>query len=67
MEFVEATGDVRFSIPHIQPSWNKLSIPALIELLAPEEPDAFSSVPVELAISQIKRMIADTERDILVA
>jgi Glycosyl transferase family 2 len=44
-----------------------LSIPALIELVAPEEPDAPSTVPVEVAIGQIERIISDTQRGILVA
>jgi Glycosyl transferase family 2 len=36
-------------------------IPAIIEALAPDEPDAVGSVPIELAMAQMKRMIADVD------
>jgi hypothetical protein len=36
-----------------------ISIPALIETLAPEEPDAMASMPIELALPAITQMIAD--------
>ncbi len=41
--------------------------PTLIELAAPEEPDAPCTVPVAAAIGQIERIISDLERGILVA
>lgn len=41
--------------------------PTLIELAAPEEPDAPCTVPVEAAIGQIERIISDLGRGILVA
>lgn len=46
---------------------NPLSAAALVELMAPDEPDASSSVPVEAAIGQIERMIAQTSSEIRVA
>jgi hypothetical protein len=41
-----------------------ISIPSLIERIAPDEPDAPSSVPVEAAIGQIGKMITDRESQI---
>jgi hypothetical protein len=41
-----------------------LSAPALIELMAPDEPDALANMPVEVAIGEIERMIATAESEI---
>lgn len=44
-----------------------LSPSALIELFAPDEPDAPSNVPAETAITEIEGVIADTENEIRVS
>jgi hypothetical protein len=36
-----------------------ISTPALIETLVPDEPDAMASMPIEVAVADITRMIAD--------
>ena len=46
---------------------NLLTIPALIEVVAPDEPDASPGIPVEAAIHQIKQMIADAQSEARVA
>lgn len=46
---------------------SSLNIAALVELVAPDEPDAPASVHVETAIAQIERMILDQDGEIRVA
>jgi hypothetical protein len=57
-EFIEVSSALGFG----SSGWATQNIPALIELMAPDEPDAMSSVPVESAIGQIQQLIAVKER-----
>jgi hypothetical protein len=68
IELLETRADVNVaSKPQSVSSPRSLNIPALVELAAPEEPDAPSTVPVEVAICQIERVISDAEGGTVVA
>lgn len=68
IKLFQTTADVSVaSKPQSISALRGLTTPPLIELAAPEEPDAPCSVPVTAAIGQIERIISDVERGILVA
>jgi hypothetical protein len=68
IKLFETTADVSVaSKPLSISALRGLSTPTLIELGAPEEPDAPCTVPVAAAIRQIERIISVVERGILVA
>lgn len=62
-EFARRVAIDRVCQSHLRPR----NVPALIELVAPDQPDAMSSVAVEVAIGQLERMIASRESQIRAA
>lgn len=47
--------------------WNSLSVPALVEIVAPDDPDAFAGVEVEAAIRRIEQIVGDMKGEVSVA